>query len=138
MYDSEGNAVQTAVSALDGIALLNNVTYGNYTVKETKAPLGYTISSQIIKIKVNSSEMQKFVVQDEKQEDLNYANLNNKGNGSNNDKQNEYNKASSENGSKLPKTGSIIDYETLLAVGITCIIAGLKLIIKRKNTDKNI
>ncbi len=138
LYDSEGNAMQNAISALDGIALFNNVTYGSYTAKETKAPLGYTIISEIIKINVNSPEMQKFVVQDEKQKDSSHEDINNKGNGSNNDKQNENNKASLENGSKLPKTGSIMDYETLLAVGVTFIIAGLKLIIKRKNTDKNI
>lgn len=44
LYDSNGETYATAASAADGIVLFTNVLYGDYTIKETKAPTGYLLN----------------------------------------------------------------------------------------------
>lgn len=56
LFDSTGSPVQTITTGNDGVAEFNNVQFGNYTVKETKAPLGYSISTSILSVNVNESK----------------------------------------------------------------------------------
>ena len=56
LFDSNGKAVQKAVTDKTGTAKFINVEYGNYTVKETKAPNGYTISDKEVSVKVDGAE----------------------------------------------------------------------------------
>lgn len=37
----------------EGIALFDNLRYGTYYIKEVKAPLGYKLSDQVVKIEIN-------------------------------------------------------------------------------------
>ena len=55
LYDSNGKAVTTAVSGADGIASFTNVVYGSYTVKETKAAVGYNLSDKVIPVQVTEN-----------------------------------------------------------------------------------
>ncbi|WP_322396184.1 MSCRAMM family protein, partial [Clostridium perfringens] len=52
LYDSNNNALETVVSDKDGIIVFNDVIYGDYYIKETKAPEGYVSSSDIIKVSI--------------------------------------------------------------------------------------
>lgn len=56
LFDSNGNVVQKAVTDNSGIAKFIDVEYGNYTVKETRAPKGYTISDKELSVNVNGTE----------------------------------------------------------------------------------
>ncbi|WP_322413439.1 prealbumin-like fold domain-containing protein, partial [Clostridium perfringens] len=52
LYDSNNNALETVVSDKDGIIVFNDVIYGDYYIKETKAPDGYVSSRDIIKVSI--------------------------------------------------------------------------------------
>jgi len=56
IYDINGNVVDKAMTGIDGIASFTKVEYGNYTVKETKAPLGYNLSANVIALKIADNE----------------------------------------------------------------------------------
>lgn len=65
LYDGDGKEVANAVSDNDGMATFKDVDYGNYTIKETKAPKGYILSKAQIEVNINSSEVQKFTFKNE-------------------------------------------------------------------------
>ena len=56
LYDLVGKVVQTAVTNEDGLATFGDIPYGEYEVKETKAPEGYNISNKVLKININGEE----------------------------------------------------------------------------------
>ncbi len=106
LYDRVGKEVTTVVSDKDGIAAFNDVDYGSYTIKETKAPKGYILSKEELQVKVNSTEIQKFTVKNEAENIVNkIINV-------------------------LPKTGGVFDYK--LIIGALTIIGGVGLVSKRK------
>lgn len=45
IYDSANNVVETLVTGQDGLATSKKLPYGCYTIKETKAPNGYTLNN---------------------------------------------------------------------------------------------
>lgn len=47
--------MQNAVTDDNGLAQFKNVPSGRYTVKEAKAPEGYSISNQIVSVEINQS-----------------------------------------------------------------------------------
>ena len=55
LYDSKGNKVSAVSSDANGNVAFNNLVYGNYTVKETKAPEGYTLSKDTIAVFVSQN-----------------------------------------------------------------------------------
>ena len=61
LYDSAGNAVATATSfdgtngTTLGVVVFTDISYGNYTIKETKAPTGYYINSTVIPVNVKAN-----------------------------------------------------------------------------------
>lgn len=68
LYSSSGNKLMTAVSGADGIALFDHVLKGTgYTIKETKAPVGYELSKEIISFDVNSSVVLTYTMINKKQ-----------------------------------------------------------------------
>ncbi|WP_346880140.1 MULTISPECIES: MSCRAMM family protein, partial [unclassified Clostridium] len=106
LYDRVGKEVTTVVSDKDGIAAFNDVDYGSYTIKETKAPKGYILSKEELQVKVNSTEIQKFTVKNEAEKIVDkIINV-------------------------LPKTGGVFDYK--LIIGALAIIGGVSLVSKRK------
>lgn len=52
LYDKSGKAIATAVSDKNGIADFGKVYYGSYTVRETRAPIGYILDGTPFTIKV--------------------------------------------------------------------------------------
>lgn len=107
LYDKDGKEVTTVVSDKDGVVLFNDVDYGNYTIKETKAPKGYILSKEELEVKVNSSEIQKFTVK------------------------NEAEKLIDKISKVLPKTGSLFNFNVIMIIGWGTIIMGLGLFLKK-------
>ncbi|MGN9160628.1 SpaA isopeptide-forming pilin-related protein [Clostridium sulfidigenes] len=106
LYDRDGKEVATVVSDKDGIAIFKDVDYGDYTIKETKAPKGYILSKEELQVKVNSTEIKKFTVKNEAENIVNkIINV-------------------------LPKTGGSFDYK--LIIGALTVIGGVSLVSKRK------
>ncbi|KAA8679396.1 SpaA isopeptide-forming pilin-related protein [Clostridium sp. HV4-5-A1G] len=56
LYNDSGNPVQTATTDAGGTARFTKVQPGKYTVKETTAPAGYVLSSQVIPVEINMSK----------------------------------------------------------------------------------
>ena len=52
VYDSDGKIVATGNSNKDGVVLFENLRYGDYTVKETKAPEGYVKAEKPYKFSI--------------------------------------------------------------------------------------
>lgn len=55
LYNSSGGHVATAQSDGSGVARFNNIPYGRYTVKETKAPVGYVLNPDPISFNVTTN-----------------------------------------------------------------------------------
>ncbi len=55
LYDEDMNVVEVATTDENGIARFT-VTFGNYKLKETKAPQGYLLSEEIIDIEIKGNE----------------------------------------------------------------------------------
>ena len=55
LYNKSGELIQTTTSNSDGIVIFNDITYGEYTIKELIAPDGYTLSNKVINVKVTDS-----------------------------------------------------------------------------------
>ena len=62
IYNASGVAVQTAISAANGIAHFDHMIKGSYTVKETTAPAGYDLNPNTIMLTVSTSSDQSFTV----------------------------------------------------------------------------
>ena len=59
LYNSQNVVVETKKTGEDGIVLFTDLAYGTYTLKETKAPVGYVISDDLargIPVVINSSD----------------------------------------------------------------------------------
>ncbi|MHC6178670.1 SpaA isopeptide-forming pilin-related protein [Clostridium sp. JNZ X4-2] len=159
LYNS-GVKVASAVSGQDGIARFDNVVYGNYTIKETRAPAGYDLNQDTLSVQVDSLKTYQFTVVDEKgtpgpNNPGGTPNPNNPGGGtpdSNNpgggtpnpnnpgggtpDLSNPQGGTPGSISQSLPKTGSMVDTAVLLAVGIMAILAGIWMMIRSKRSEK--
>jgi uncharacterized repeat protein (TIGR01451 family)/LPXTG-motif cell wall-anchored protein len=56
LYDLEGNVLEAGVTNENGLVTFTNIPYGEYEIKETKAPVGYNISSEVLNVSVNGEE----------------------------------------------------------------------------------
>lgn len=54
LYDSSGQAVQTATSGSNGVAAFTKVDLGDYTIRETAAPAAYLLSDRVVGVSVTS------------------------------------------------------------------------------------
>ncbi len=111
VYDRDDKKVATSVSDNDGIVAFNDVDYGDYTIKETKAPKGYILSKEELQVKINSVGVQEFTVKNEAEKVV--------------DKATEI----------LPKTGGLFGSKALLIIGGLIILSGIGLTVK-KNRSK--
>lgn len=114
LYDKAGKEVAVTVSDKNGIAMFKNVSYGVYTIKETKAPKGYNLNDEILKISVDSSKIQRFVVQNEHEAVFIEGTSNFPQTGG------------------LPQTGGRISNRILMLIGSISILMGIGFIFKRK------
>ncbi|PHV69402.1 hypothetical protein CS063_16095 [Sporanaerobium hydrogeniformans] len=62
LYNKEGEPVHSATSVANGEALFNNVVYGKYTLKETKAPSGYIKSNDILEVNVINNALLTYTI----------------------------------------------------------------------------
>ena len=53
LYDTNGNLIDTLTTNENGIAKLENIQYGNYYLKEIKAPIGYKLDNKIYNLKID-------------------------------------------------------------------------------------
>ena len=56
LYDLAGNKIETLVTEENGEVIFENIPYGDYEIKETKAPEGYNISEEVLKVSVDGEE----------------------------------------------------------------------------------
>lgn len=124
LYDKDGKVITTAISDANGIARFGAVDYGIYTIKETRAPNGYKISDEKIKVEITSSEKKIFNVKNDK---IKNESINESSNESSNKNTNE--------DKLLPKTGSAFDVRILLLIGVLAIILGSVFLFKRKASE---
>lgn len=66
LYNDIGTEIGQATSGTNGIALFENVPYGNYTVKETTPPHMYLISHDIMVANILSGDMVKVISTNER------------------------------------------------------------------------
>ena len=99
--------IVSAISDENGEVKFEDIDYGNYTSKETKAPKGYILSKEELEVKVNSSEIQKFTIK------------------------NEAEKLIDKISKVLPKTGSLFNFNVIMIIGWGTIIMGLGLFLKK-------
>ncbi|MBK1813336.1 LPXTG cell wall anchor domain-containing protein [Clostridium sp. YIM B02505] len=102
LYDSEGKAISSAVSGSDGTLIFKDVVYGNYTIKETKAPKGYSLNDKVLEVQVKSSDAQSFMFNNIKIVAV------------------------------IPQTGSVIDSSILLILGMLALLSGSVFILRRR------
>jgi uncharacterized surface anchored protein len=69
LYDSAGNAIGTAISDEKGVANFGYLAEGVYTIKETKAPVGYTGTDESLALAVTDDTAKEFVVVNKKTPD---------------------------------------------------------------------
>ncbi|WP_027702139.1 SpaA isopeptide-forming pilin-related protein [Metaclostridioides mangenotii] len=128
LYDADGKEVKTSISGETGIVYFNSVEYGNYKIKETKAPDGYMISKDIIEVKVKTIKTKVFTVTNKEKEVVAVTKDNSPDkNGSLVSKDNILDKLVS----SLPKTGSLFDTIFIISIGTLTILAGLGFLLKR-------
>ncbi len=53
LYDTNSNLIDTLTTNENGIAKLENIQYGNYYLKEIKAPIGYKLDNKIYNLKID-------------------------------------------------------------------------------------
>lgn len=123
LYDTDGKEVTTVISDKNGVAIFNNVDYGNYIVKETKAPKGYVLGKEKLEVNVNSPETQKFTIKNEAEK------IKDKPQSKPNDKFTDTNKGEINN--TLPKTGVLFDFKFMLLIGALTILGGIGLLLKK-------
>ena len=62
LYDHEQNELATSITNTNGIAVFQNVPFGDYMIKETCAPNGYKLSPEEISLTVNGKIKEKGVI----------------------------------------------------------------------------
>ncbi|MEI6100222.1 MAG: SpaA isopeptide-forming pilin-related protein, partial [Eubacteriales bacterium] len=55
LYDTANNPVTTASSDVNGVVLFQNIPLGDYTIKETTPPAGFTLSSAVLTVSLTES-----------------------------------------------------------------------------------
>ena len=68
IYDEDRNVVATVITNQDGVASVDNLVYGTYYFKETKAPNGYKLNNTEYQIDIKDESEIACVVYNEKDE----------------------------------------------------------------------
>ncbi|MGG5460236.1 MSCRAMM family protein [Clostridium sp. B9] len=114
--DSIGNIVATGMTDKDGILEFDNLSYGNYTYEETKAPNGYTLDKTAIKFEVKEDNQK-----------LEFTVKNTKAPGDKIIETPHTEDKSDDNITTLPKTGGLLSERVILILGIGLMILSLVL-----------
>ncbi|MEH6944252.1 SpaA isopeptide-forming pilin-related protein, partial [Bacillus sp. JJ722] len=68
LYASDGKEVARSVSDATGIVMFKSIPFGNYTLKETKAPSGYIKSDEILYVTIKDSAVYEFTFVNKKED----------------------------------------------------------------------
>ncbi|MEH6944543.1 SpaA isopeptide-forming pilin-related protein [Bacillus sp. JJ722] len=68
LYASDGKEVARSISDATGIVMFKSIPFGNYTLKETKAPSGYIKSDEILSVTIKDSVMYEFTFINKKED----------------------------------------------------------------------
>lgn len=60
LYDKQGSEIKTVISDVNGKVLFSNLSFGVYSVAETKAPEGYELFDDDLMVNINSSKTLKY------------------------------------------------------------------------------
>ncbi|WP_251861476.1 SpaA isopeptide-forming pilin-related protein [Clostridium sp. Marseille-Q2269] len=122
LFSSDGKEITTVISNKNGIAVFKDLGYGNYIIRETKAPKGYILRKKQLLVNVNSTETQNFIIENEA-----YTPIVKKGHIPPNQV-----KKPTKAISVLPKTGSFLDFKVMIGIGSIAILTGIVLMLKTK------
>lgn len=76
LYNSEGEELETVMSNDEGVVLFERIPYGNYNIKETKAPEGYKADfEKVIEVSITEEDHDKVVTKDIGDDDLIVTNM---------------------------------------------------------------
>jgi len=70
VYKDDGSLYKTLKTDADGIAMMEGVPYGTYTVKEVKAPTGHALNETAKKVVIDSPRLVEFSFSDLAQSDI--------------------------------------------------------------------
>lgn len=70
VYKDDGTLYKTMETNADGIAMMEGVPYGTYTVRETKAPTGHALNETAQKVVIDSPRLVEFSFSDLAQNDI--------------------------------------------------------------------
>jgi len=140
--DSTGNLVTTVTTDINGIVKVESLEFGEYRIAEVKAPKGYQLNSNEIKVSIDEKDPYiEITIENEKDSSVDSNNPNNPSNPSNPDGQSSSNnnsggKTQSGSGPRLPQTGGNINNRIYMFLGVIFIVAGFGVLLKRKRLDK--
>lgn len=118
LYNKEGKEISKSISDENGLVRFEDVDYGKYLLKETKAPEGYIKDYIEVEVIIDSSKTQVFTFKNVKiKEDVDNGNI---------DSNNSLGKGD------LPSTGDVFDIRLFILVGLALIVVGSGLLFKKK------
>ncbi len=129
LYDENGFAIGTVVSDKNGNALFNNLPFGNYSIKETKAPENYELSQEVKTVNITESTTYSYTFTNVLSETKN-GNSGNTENSNSGGSKTEIDKPNGQ--TTLPNTGSIFNTTLLAIIGLILIVAGIVSIKRNK------
>nr|WP_312578691.1 SpaA isopeptide-forming pilin-related protein [Sedimentibacter sp.] len=125
LYDKDGVAIKNVVSDINGTVLFDNLQLGNYSVRETMAPEGYELVSDVMNVNVKDAKTYSYNFVNIPLEEIDDPDV---PSGWVPIDDSEIPKSPG----ILPDTGSIFGTFTLIAIGFILILAGTVLIFKRR------
>ncbi|MBU5308090.1 hypothetical protein KQI18_09900 [Clostridioides mangenotii] len=131
LYYKDGKEIEVSTTDVDGIVIFESIEYGEYIIKETRAPEGYILSKDENKVSIQTTETKDLTVSNKKKDST--IDSKEKDNGSLSAKDNLITKNNilDKVVSVLPKTGSLFDTVVILSIGILVILSGLYFLLKR-------
>ena len=64
LFSADGNAVATAVTDVDGVAVFENVLWGSYVIKETASPNGYQLNESVYTVEISRENVEETAIVD--------------------------------------------------------------------------
>lgn len=122
LYDENGIAIRTAVSDSSGKVLFDNLSLGEYSIHETKAPENYELEQEAINVNITESTTYSYTFTNVLSETIN-GNSGNTENSNSGGSKTEIDKPNGQ--TTLPNTGSIFNTTLLAIIGLILIITGI-------------
>lgn len=125
LYNGEGTAVRALTSGGDGWVSFRNLPAGSYTVKETAAPEGYRMETDVLSVELAAGTNKNYGLADSRtDENGGVLGWSDKGD-------------TAKPGGKLPQTGGAAPADLALGAGGALLLAGGALALKRRRKERN-